>query len=416
MKWNRMICVLLSSVMAVGLSACNQKNDNAAVKLPVESAAISGQGYDENGNSIDSFYDEENGVLSHPGDNTQVVFTVPDEVEGEYDIYLEFGRSIYAAGTTFFSVAIGDGEDHVPIVEMAASQSADDLNEMGLVPVRENVYLQSGDLIKISYKPGYSMEWQGVMSCALPTMGNMYLYQTGTPVAVGYGEERQVAEDTAEKIDSSDPLSGKSIVWLGSSVTFGDNGYSIADAIDETHSAVNTYKYAISGTMLVNTSESSYVARMKEIDPALDIDLFIVQLSTNDATNGQPLGEVSNSREVGSFDDATITGAMEEIIAYVSQTWNCPIAFYTGTYYDSAEYQSMVDRLYELQEKWQIEIIDLWNNENLRNMCISGESAPYMKIKYGTEDEPDPIHPNAKGYKQLWTPEFEKSFAEIFTE
>ncbi len=66
--------------------------------------------------------------------------------------------------------------------------------------------------------------------------------------------------------------------------------------------------------MLTNTSDSSYVERMKEIDPNMDIDAFVVQLSTNDATNGMPLGEISDSDE---YDDTTIVGAMETIISYV---------------------------------------------------------------------------------------------------
>ena len=184
----------------------------------------------------------------------------------------------------------------------------------------------------------------------------------------------------------------------------------MAEAIAENHSAVTSYKYAISGTMLTNTSDSSYVERMKEIDPDMDIDAFVVQLSTNDATNGMPLGEISDNDE---YDDTTIVGAMETIISYVKDTWNCPIVFYTGTYYESDEYQAMVDKLFELKDKWGISVVDLWNNEELKSMCLSGEIKSYMKIKYGTENESDPIHPNANGYKELWTPVFEKTFSEI---
>ena len=246
------------------------------------------------------------------------------------------------------------------------------------------------------------------MSCALPPMGNMYLYEAGSAVAVGYGDDASVPQEN--NADESDPISGKTIVWLGSSVTFGDNGYSMAETVAENHSAVSTYKYAISGTMLTNTSDSSYVERMKEIDPNMDIDAFVVQLSTNDATNGMPLGEISDSDE---YDDTTIVGAMETIISYVKSTWDCPVVFYTGTYFESDEYQAMVDKLFELKDKWDIDVVDLWNNEKLKDMCLSGEINSYMKTKYGTENEPDPIHPNATGYKELWTPVFEETLSEI---
>lgn len=136
----------------------------------------------------------------------------------------------------------------------------------------------------------------------------------------------------------------------------------------------------------------------------------MVQLSTNDATNGMPLGEISDSDE---YDDTTIVGAMETIISYVKSTWDCPVVFYTGTYFESDEYQAMVDKLFELKDKWDIDVVDLWNNEKLKDMCLSGEINSYMKTKYGTENEPDPIHPNATGYKELWTPVFEETLSEI---
>lgn len=402
----------LSLFMSSAVMAEGQKE----IVLPAAEAKVSGYGYDQEGNEADTVYDEKSGVITQVGDTTDVVFQVPEGVEGNYDLYLELGKSPYAAGTTYLGVTVGDGEEHVPCIQIqGCNETYSDINELGLIAVEKDVVLNAGEEIIISYKPGYSMEWQGVVSCALPPMGNMYLYETGTPVAVGYGDDKAVPVDEKEVVDDSDVLSGKTIVWLGSSVTYGD-GYSMAEVIDENHSAVNTYKYAISGTMLVNTNDSSYVARMKEIDPDMDVDLFVVQLSTNDATAKQTLGEVSAEAEQKDFDDTTIVGAMETIIAYAKETWNCPVVFYTGTYYESEEYQLMVDKLYELKDKWGISIVDLWNNEKLKEMCLSGETNKYMKTKFGTENEPDPIHPNADGYKELWTPVFEEVFKEVLSQ
>ena len=52
-------------------------------------------------------------------------------------------------------------------------------------------------------------------------------------------------------------------------------------------------KEAVSGTTLVDNGETSYIARMKANIPDQKADLFICQLSTNDATTGQPMGEIS---------------------------------------------------------------------------------------------------------------------------
>lgn len=399
--------VCLSMLFGVQVKAEAMEN----VELKASDAEVSGIGYDQNGEEVESGYNESLGVITQVGDNTEVVFDVPDGVEGTYDVYLELGKSPYAAGTTYVGITVGDAREYVPIIPIQyCNETYSDINELGLFVVDKAVEVEAGEKITVSYKPGYTMEWGGTMSCALPPMGNMYLYEAGSAVAVGYGDDASVPQENNADADEADPISGKTIVWLGSSVTFGDNGYSMAETVAENHSAVSTYKYAISGTMLTNTSDSSYVERMKEIDPNMDIDAFVVQLSTNDATNGMPLGEISDSDE---YDDTTIVGAMETIISYVKSTWDCPVVFYTGTYFESDEYQAMVDKLFELKDKWDIDVVDLWNNEKLKDMCLSGEINSYMKTKYGTENEPDPIHPNATGYKELWTPVFEETLSEI---
>ena len=66
-------------------------------------------------------------------------------------------------------------------------------------------------------------------------------------------------------------------------------------------------------------------------------DAFVCQLSTNDASKEMPMGELSSSENLEDFDTQTITGAMEYIIVYAKQTWNCPVIFYTGTKYDSKQ-------------------------------------------------------------------------------
>lgn len=47
-----------------------------------------------------------------------------------------------------------------------------------------------------------------------------------------------------------------------------------------------------------------------------DADLFICQLSTNDATGRKPLGKIADSRDMNFFDTKTVAGAIEFIIAY----------------------------------------------------------------------------------------------------
>jgi len=179
---------------------------------------------------------------------------------------------------------------------------------------------------------------------------------------------------------------------------------------------VNCIKEAKSGTTLVDkTSVSarivfgngdSYIKRLKQLDPGAKVDCVVCQLSTNDATTKQPIGEISTSDELSAFDTKTVTGAMEYIIRYCQDTWRCPVVFYTGSYYKSDEYEAMVKRLYELRDKWDIEIIDLYTNEAFNAI----EPETYRFYMY------DPIHPTKAGYIQWWMPKIESELTNILAD
>ena len=73
--------------------------------------------------------------------------------------------------------------------------------------------------------------------------------------------------------------------------------------------------------------------------------------------------------------------------------------FFTGTRYDSALYREMVDRLLELQKKYGIGVIDLWNNREMNKVAREDYSL-YMH---------DPVHPVQAGYLKWWTPVMEEA-------
>ncbi|MCR4748196.1 MAG: SGNH/GDSL hydrolase family protein [Lachnospiraceae bacterium] len=191
---------------------------------------------------------------------------------------------------------------------------------------------------------------------------------------------------------------GKKIVFLGSSVTYGSaaNGISFADIICEKN-GYEMIKESVSGTTLVDEDDSSYVSRLRKIKSD-NADLFICQLSTNDATKLYPFGVVSEGKDIDTFDVNTIAGAIEYIIAYASGKWNCPIAFYTGTRYESDHYAKMVKLLIMIAEKWSIKVINLWD-EPFFNDVSEDDYKRYMS---------DPIHPTIEGYREWWTPFIER--------
>lgn len=197
------------------------------------------------------------------------------------------------------------------------------------------------------------------------------------------------------------PLKGKTIIYLGSSVTYGSDsiGASFVEYIDRLDGTTSV-KEAVSGTTLVtkdDASGSSYIPRMKTINPDIPADAFICQLSTNDAARHMPLGTISEGFELTDFDTETVAGAIEYIIAYAEKTWHCPVLFYTGTRFDCEEYGEMVKLLLGIQKKWKIGVIDLWNDKALH--AISEKDYNLYTS--------NPIHPTQAGYLLWWTPAME---------
>ena len=217
------------------------------------------------------------------------------------------------------------------------------------------------------------------------------------------GNQSKFDSANVEKLGNSF-LEGKKVLFLGSSVTFG--AASMEDGIPEyfkNRFGCIVTKEAVSGTTLVDRDEESYVSRLKKnVDTDTDYNLIICQLSTNDAAQDMPLGELGKSTDAGSFDVMTITGAIEYIIAYAKEKWDCPVMFYTGSHFDSDKYDGMVKRLYEISKKWGIHVLDLWNDEEFNNISDE-ERALYMA---------DPIHPMKAGYMKWWCPELERQLIE----
>lgn len=226
----------------------------------------------------------------------------------------------------------------------------------------------------------------------------MKLHDFKTSALEGNGEKYSL-DNAAPNADS--PIEGKTVLFLGSSVTYGSasSGVSFADYIGK-RDGCTVIKSAVSGTTLVESGINSYVSRLKKLDTE-KVDLFVCQLSTNDASQKKELGKIIESKNLNDFDTKTVAGAIEYIICYAKEKWNCSVIFYTSPRYNSERYQSMVDTLKAAQEKWGISVIDMWNDDNL-NAALSADMNLYMA---------DKIHPTKAGYREIWTPFMER---EIF--
>lgn len=180
-------------------------------------------------------------------------------------------------------------------------------------------------------------------------------------------------------------LQNKTVLFLGSSVTYGaaSGGVSFVELMADA-CGIHCIKEAVSGTTLADINDDSYVARLKKVDTSQTVDLFICQLSTNDASP-------KKNPNLSDTEDA-----IRFVLQYVKDTFSCPIVFYTGTYFENERYVEMINFLYRLQDEYEFHILDLYNDQEMRN--ISEEQYQvYMR---------DVVHPTLEGYKEWWTPKF----------
>lgn len=200
--------------------------------------------------------------------------------------------------------------------------------------------------------------------------------------------------------EENSPFAGKKVLFLGSSVTYG--AASLREGIPEYFARrweCDITKEAVSGTKLIDDSRNSYVSRLlNNVDASEDYALTVCQLSTNDASKNAPLGEIAEGTDRDTFDTRTVSGAVEYIISYCSDTWHCPVVFYTGSRYESPAYAAMVERLLEIRDKWGIGVLDLWTDDDFNN--ISPEQRKLFMY--------DDIHPTRAGYRDWWCPALEK--------
>lgn len=228
------------------------------------------------------------------------------------------------------------------------------------------------------------------------------------------------------------PLEGMTFYFLGSSVTYGSA--SEQDSMADYIAALNNCtvkKEAVSGTTIFDDGGNgdsgvrSYTRRMVNstvFDKNENIDAFICQISTNDCTSGRldKWGEITADDvfDMESFDRGTTLGGIEYIIAYVIETWGCPVYFYSGAYFGDvgvedvrnnanpkgSDYGRLVEKVNEVAEKWNaayenmVGVIDMYNDADF-NAAVSDEY-----YEWATSDA---IHPRRAGYLQWWTPYFE---------
>ena len=205
-------------------------------------------------------------------------------------------------------------------------------------------------------------------------------------------------------------LTGKTFFFLGSSVTCGAgaHGEGMGAFIAKRNNCVCLTE-AVSSTTLADLNEKSYVRRFENYiasnEKTEHLDAFICQLSTNDRSL-PTFGKIAEGKEFAMLDKTTTFGAIEYIIALCKQTWNCPIVFYTGSWFDASNYETMIQGLKSIAKKWDSTILDLFYDKEFN--ALPKELYDLYML--------DPVHPKRAGYREWWVPAFENCLKTLLTE
>lgn len=187
--------------------------------------------------------------------------------------------------------------------------------------------------------------------------------------------------------EKSSLLGGKTIYFLGSSVTRGHggdtDGYSFAEGLEKS-ALCRCVKNAVSGTTLVCLFEGddSYVSRLKRFDFSREPYALVVQLSTNDFARGIAFEK--------------ITRALGEIAATVRVlSPKTKLVLYTCPLQDRVAFYSEYERYLQTQLKslalpnGPFSVLDLFSH-------YRHDGGDYLQA--------DGLHPTRAGYDEFFVP------------
>lgn len=129
-------------------------------------------------------------------------------------------------------------------------------------------------------------------------------------------------------------------------------------------------------------------------------DFVILHGMVNDAWDSAPLGRISDGFDPEDFSMTTFSGGLEATLHLAKTSFpDATIGFIInfqlplGGYGRMADMSPYVKIIIRACEKWGVEYLDLYNNEELNAALEVGTSTRYL---------PDHIHPNTAGYDILY--------------
>ena len=152
------------------------------VLLPASGAVFTeGEGVGPDNEKEPTSYDEETGMIRAAAQGTEIVYTVPEGVEGTYDMYLTVSKVLAAFSSQPFTFTINDGDTFsVPVdlqvpADSPASYKEDgdydkgSITDSGRFLIKQRLEVKAGDTIKVTCAFG----------CKAPTLKGMVFPYVG---------------------------------------------------------------------------------------------------------------------------------------------------------------------------------------------------------------------------------------------
>ena len=247
-----------------------------------------------------------------------------------------------------------------------------------------------------------------------------------TPYAAyNTGKDRVDIDILKGKIGNSGSFSGKTLLFVGDSITYGAGWRPDPDdytntgwvkIIKDNNPDAKVYGYGVGGTTIAISEVSNPICErintMFTDHP--DADYIVMEGGVNDDFKKVPLGTVINGYDVSTCDKSTFAGAMEYMIGTAQNLWVGKKLLFIITFkVPNVEDKTIFNLLYPFSDymnlakticaKWSVPIVDLRNESNMNYFIES------VKNQYSAGDG---LHPNKNGY-EIITPLIENKLKSI---
>ena len=212
-------------------------------------------------------------------------------------------------------------------------------------------------------------------------------------------------------VDDSNPLKGKTALFVGDSITYGGTDGGWVSRIGRENSLIATNAgvsgSAISITNRVANGDRKRILTQLQNNKNNTYDYVIMHGGMNDAWDSWTVGDVSDSFEVADFDNTTYAGGLEELFYYAKQyypnatlgfivNYATPMSTTSGSAATSGVYFRMAKKVCE---KWGIPYIDLFDGEVEVDGKMLSYSYDILKVNEATNFRASgDVHINADGY------------------